>query len=895
MLTVAVLGRVEVRRDCVPAVVPSGLTTTLLVRLALDAGRPVRADRLVDDLWPEGTRRNTLQAKVSQLRRALGDPAALPGGPAGYALAVEPGAVDALEALRLADEGAALLAAGDAAAAAATCRAGVALFATEVLPAAGEAEWARAHRVRLEEARLRLTEDELAARMQLGASGEVTGVLEALVAAHPLRERLWALLVTALYRAGRQSDALAAHRRVARLLAEELGVDPSPELAALERQVLTHDRALAPVARPSAESPVPASGRRASHLGNLPGLTAPLVGRTGEVAALVTALDAHRLLTVTGPAGVGKTRLAVEVARHVDAAHGTWLVRLDTARHPDDIAAVVADAVPFVDGPDLGAGLRGAEALLVLDNCEHLVAGVGALVTRVLDAAPHVRVLVTSQRPLGLDGEVVHPLGPLDEPDAVALFTRHAAARGGTTPATGDDVVRLCRALDRLPLAIELAAARARVLSVAEILARLDDRFALLTDAVAGRPARRRSLAAALAWSYDLLAPDDQRGLWALAAFPDGATLPALEHVLAALPTPISTALDVVGRLVERSLVVVDQSIGSGQPGGTRYRLLDSVRAFARERAAEAGVADVLADAVVGWVQQMAATVAAGVRGPDQAALVARTAAERATVDTALDRARQDDPVTALGIAADLGWAWVLLDDVAGAARLRAARTPDAPRALQARALLLESWIEAMSGDLAAARRALDAGTVLAGDDPQLAAWHAGFVLSQEGRFPEALATLESCRAGYAARGCAWEEGGSALLAAFAHLGRGDTMAGRTACEAAIRILTPLGDTWALLHAEAALGRVAQAEGRYTDAARHHAHAVGSADALGFPGAAALHRAHLGRAQHAAGDPAAVATLRQAADEAERGGDLLAGLRSEDAATGVHERRSQVQ
>ena len=283
--------------------------------------------------------------------------------------------------------------------------------------------------------------------------------------------------------------------------------------------------------------------------------------------------------------------------------------------------------------------------------------------------------------------------------------------------------------------------------------------------------------------------------------------------------------MDVVERLVDRSLVVVDGSI---DPGGAvpRYRLLDSVRAFARERAAEAGVADVLADAVVGWVQQMAATVAAGVRGPDQAALVARTAAERATVDTALDRARQDDPVTALAIAADLGWAWVLLDDVAGAARLRAARTPDAPRALQARALLLESWIEAMSGDLAAARRALDAGTVLAGDDPQLAAWHAGFVLSQEGRFPEALATLESCRAGYAARGCAWAEGGSALLAAFAHLGRGDTMAGRTACEAAIRILTPLGDTWALLHAEAALGRVAQAEGRYTDAARHHAHAV---------------------------------------------------------------------
>ena len=187
-------------------------------------------------------------------------------------------------------------------------------------------------------------------------------------------------------------------------------------------------------------------------------------------------------------------------------------------------------------------------------------------------------------------------------------------------------------------------------------------------------------------------------------------------------------ALDVVGQLVERSLVVVDHPVVYGS-GGTRYRLLDRVRALAPERAAEAGGAGVLADAVVGWVRQMAATVAAGVRGPDQAALVARTAAERATVDAALDRARQDDPVAALRIAADLGWAWVLLDDVAGAARLRAARTPDAPRALQARALLLESWIEAMSGDLAAARHALDAGPTLAGDDPQLAAWHSGFVL----------------------------------------------------------------------------------------------------------------------------------------------------------------------
>src|SRR4051794_17626606 len=262
MLTVEVLGRVEVRRDGVSAPVPSGLTTELLVRLALDAGRPVRAERLVEELWPgtTGIRANTLQAKGSQLRRALGDPAALIGGPEGYTLAVDPGRVDALHALRLADEGVALLAAGNAATAAATCREGLALFGAEVLPAAGAADWVLPHRVRLEEARLRLLEDELAARLALGATGEIVGELESLVAVQPLREGLWALLITALYGAGRQSDALAACRRVARMLSDELGVDPGPELAAPERHGLAPHPALAPA------PPSPAAGRPLRHI-----------------------------------------------------------------------------------------------------------------------------------------------------------------------------------------------------------------------------------------------------------------------------------------------------------------------------------------------------------------------------------------------------------------------------------------------------------------------------------------------------------------------------------------------------------------------------------------------------------------------------------------------------
>ncbi|MGK5115622.1 BTAD domain-containing putative transcriptional regulator [Geodermatophilus sp. CPCC 205506] len=871
MLTVAVLGAVEVRIDGVPAAVPGGRTTELLVRLALDAGRPVRAERLLEDLWPDetGARRNTLQAKVSQLRRALGDPAALTGGPAGYTLAVDPRCVDAVRAVEAADRGAALLASGDAAGAAAACRAGLELFGSEVLPAAGPAAWVLPHRVRLEETRLRLVEDGFAARLASGAATELVGELESHVAAQPLRERSWALLITALYRAGRQGDALAAARRVTRLLAEELGVDPGAELAAVTRQVLAHDPALD---RPTA--PV-----RAPRRGNVPALSAPLVGRADDLSALQASLRTHRLVTLVGPAGVGKTRLATEAARLDDAPDGAWLVRLEGVRGAAELPAALGDVLPGTDAAgDVVGGLRGADLLLVLDNCEHLADAVAGLVAQVLDAAPRIRVLATSQRPLGIDGELLRTVPPLPEEDAVALFAQRAAERRPgfvLTDETAPAVAQLCSSLDCLPLAIELAAARARILTVAEMSRRLDDRFTLLADPTSSRPARRRTLAAALAWSYDLLFPDDQRGLWALAQFPGGATLPAVEHVLAALGVPAGAGLDVVERLVDRSLLDADP----GGPETTRFRLLDSVRAFAADRAAEAGAADVAADAVVAWVAGVAGVVAAQVRGPGQAAAVAVTAAERATIDAALDRARAADPETGLRIAVGFGWAWVLLDDAAAAARLRAAReaADGAPLDLRVTALLLESWLEAMSGDLRRARTTLDAALLLAGDDGPLAdltRWYGAFVLTQEGRAAEALAALERCRGAFAASGADWYAGGALLLAAYAHLALGDTGAGRAACEESIAVLGPLGDAWALLHAEAALGRVAQAEHRFADAARHHGNAAEAAGRLGFAGAAALHLSHLARAQHEAGDPGAASTMRRALAGAEQAGDL---------------------
>lgn len=471
-----------------------------------------------------------------------------------------------------------------------------------------------------------------------------------------------------------------------------------------------------------------------------------------------------------------------------------------------------------------------------------------------LDAAPRVRVLATSQRPLGLAGEVVQPLAPLPDDDAVALFAQRAGERRASftlSAELGPTVARLCRALDCLPLAIELAAARARILTVPEIAQRLDDRFTLLADPTSSRPERSRSLAAALSWSYDLLFPDDQRGLWALAQFPDGATMPAVEHVLIALGVPGGSALDVVDRLVDRSLVTVD----TGGPAATRYRLLDSVRAFAADRAVEARIADTAADAVLGWVAGLAEAVATQVRGSEQARLVAATAAERATIDAALDRARTRDPATGLRVAVGFGSAWVLLDDGAAAAKMCTARIAAeqagaAPRDLRVTALLLESWLEAMPGDLRPARTALDAAIALAGDDDELGdlvRWYGGFVLFQESRAAESLADLQRCRVAYAARGAGWEEGASLLLGAFAHIALGDTAAGRADCEQAIRIITPLGDSWGLLHAENALGRIARA---------------------------AMHLTHLGQAQHELADPAAADTLSRAIAGAELAGDL---------------------
>src|SRR4051812_11009478 len=332
MIAVSVLDAVELHRDGERVAVRGGKTTEVLIRLALEAGVMVRTERLIEDLWADeavGTARNTLQTKVSRLRRALGDAALVTGTSAGYTLEVDPSAVDALEVLRLAAQISAFRSAGDPAAALETADAALAMFKGEILSGAGECDWVIPYRARLEEARLGLSEDGFAARLDLGAAGDVVGDLDRLVNEHPEREGLWSLLMIALYRDGRQADALATYQRARTWLADELGLDPGLLLQQLEQQILAHDASLG----------VPSSTMRRlgpdKPPGNLPSLTAELIGRDLEVAAVARLLESARLVEIVGPGGVGKTALAVATGRALSAdgaaPDGVWLARLETA------------------------------------------------------------------------------------------------------------------------------------------------------------------------------------------------------------------------------------------------------------------------------------------------------------------------------------------------------------------------------------------------------------------------------------------------------------------------------------------------------------------------------------------------------------------------------------
>ncbi|MGW4345526.1 BTAD domain-containing putative transcriptional regulator [Streptomyces sp. NPDC004690] len=645
-----ILGPLDIRTDDGAPVDPGGpRPRALLTLLLLAAGRTVTTEHLTDGLYgaePPAGAANALQSQISRLRRRLGPHAPIEAVPAGYRLAVPPGAVDAHRFARLAAQGRTALAAGDPARAADRLRAALALWRGPALPDLPDAH---AETARLAELRLTAVQDRVEADLALGGGPELVAELRALLADQPLAERLYGQLMRALHAAGRPAEALTVYEDARRALADELGADPSPELSALHLELLRQTR------------PAP-------HRPRLPAQLTGFVGRDGElarIAALLTAPDA-RLVTLTGPGGAGKTRLAVEAARaHPDA----YLVELaplaDGARLPYAVLAALGVREGLrstaVDGLDrLCGALEDREALLVLDNCEHLVEDAARFAGLLLGRCPGVRVLATSREALGITGEVLVPVEPLPAGAAQRLFLERARAvrPGFDGHACVPDV---CRALDGLPLAIELAAARLRTLEPEELAARLDDRFRLLSRGDRTKAPRHRTLRAVVEWSWDLLDAEERELAERLTVFAGSATVRAVREVCGT-PDPE----DLLDSLAEKSFLEV---------AGGRYRMLETIRAFAAEHAARHLDTDALRDAHAAYFLRLAERAQPLLRGGGQLPWLARLAAEHADLDAALRHLASADRAGALRLMALLSWFW----------RLRGLHGEQVPRA---RALL---------------------------------------------------------------------------------------------------------------------------------------------------------------------------------------------------------------
>ena len=679
--------------------------------------------------------------------------------------------------------------------------------------------------------------------------------------------------MVALYRDGRQADALATYQRVRNWLADELGLDPGLQLQQLEHQILVHDPSLG----------VPSSTVRGlgpdRPAGNLPSMSAELVGRETEVAAVADLLADGRLVEIVGPGGVGKTAVAIATGRRLSSSDGVapggvWLARLETAATADDVVDTLVAALNVGGEAALFERLKSSAALVILDNCEHVIDAAAALAVRLLDAAPGVRILCTSQVPLDVDGEVVFELAPLALSDAVELFSRRAnAQRTKRASSEADDAVHeLCRSLDGLPLAIELAAARTKTLSIEEITRRLDDRFNVLSDPTSRRPERRRALKSTIRWSYDLLFPDDQRGLWALATFAGGAPLPAVESVLEALDVPAAAAIDVVGRLASRSLVIVDDEEA---PMTVRYRLLDSIRAFALEAMTDAGLSERAFAAHAAWFADAAGSSTQGVRSSRQAEHLAFARAERANIDAALAWSIVQRPA---GSRSASSTGSVGPGSSSATAEARNGSWPHSTR--PATPHRPETGPTPCCSQGGSKRRPV-ASNSPATTSPPPPTWPTRSTMStckraavttsptscrMHGEFRQAIELTDRSDALYAGLDRPWDQAANWLFAARAAISADDEERSVEAVDHVQHWLRTVDDPWLHVRGEAVLGELARIQHRFDDAVVHLGRAAETSRRLGFLQTEAYQLSSLGRAQCQAGDYHAGSATLQTGD-----------------------------
>ena len=557
-----VLGPLEVWRDGEPVRLGAAKQRALLCLLLIR--REVGRDLLVDALWgerpPKGAR-NTVQVYVSRLRSLLGKDV-IGTTPGGYRLDVEAGALDVQRFESLFREGSDLRAAGDAGGASTVLSEGLGLWRGPAFADLRYEAFVQVEAGRLDELRLACLEERLEAELALGRHAGLVGEMESLILEHPLRERLRRQLILALYRSGRQSEALAQYQSARRMLADELGLEPSPQLRELERLILAHDPGLAAPTVPTVQR------------SNLPLQPTPFIGRERELAAVVELIrdGGRRLVTLTGAGGSGKTRLAIEAASQLAAEYpdGVWWVPLQSIADHELVQPTIATAIDARG--DLAQVIGDQRMILLLDNFEQLLDG-GPATAGLLSSCPNLTLLVTSRERLHVAAEREYNVPPMTETDAVALFDEHAVGRGDT-----ETVAEICRRVDCLPLGVELAAAHTRTLRPEQILRRLDERLSFLAHGPRDAPARQQTLRATIEWSFNLLTDEEQELFALLSVFPEVGDLQAIEAVS---PTARSGSLS---SLVQKSLVRAD---ASGDE--LRYSMLRTIRDYAFSKLEAAG------------------------------------------------------------------------------------------------------------------------------------------------------------------------------------------------------------------------------------------------------------------------------------------------------------------
>ncbi|MER5428860.1 BTAD domain-containing putative transcriptional regulator [Streptomyces sp. NPDC002588] len=672
-LRITLLGDFQASRGDTALPVPGARLQGLVVRLALAGGRAVAQDVLIDAIWaedPPAGPAHALQALVSRVRRAFGSAGDVAQTAGGYRLDVDAPDVDALRFEQLAAAGRDRLRAGDPHAAAAVLGEAVALWGDH--PGAeptAVAAVAPAAATRLAHASAEAVADLADAELSLNRADAAAARLTALLAEHPLHERAAALLMDALDAQGRQAEALALYERVRETLADDLGTDPG---AALRERHLRLLRAERPAPDPARTGP-----------GNLPAPLTSFIGRDDDLVRIGTLLAAGRLVTVLGPGGAGKTRLAVEAARRHrhEYRDGAWMIDLASVTEPAKVGGALLagtglrggamfEARTRVEGDELDIlvdRLGGRESLLLVDNCEHLIDSVAHLVTALLSRCSGLRVLATSREPLAVDGETLVPLGPLALPGpddgverarraaSVRLFTERAAAvRPGfeVDETTLPEVRQVVRGLDGMPLALELAAARLRTLSLPELADGLSDRFRLLTTGSRTALPRHRTLRAVIAWSWELLSEHERTVAERVSILPGGVTQGSAAAVCAGTAVPAADIPELLAGLVDRSLLQL-----APHPG--RHRMLETLREYGTDRLAERGDLGTARDLAADYFAELTARHDPQLRGPGQPAAMRVISAEYDNALAALRR-RCDtgDAPGALALALNLAWYW---------------------------------------------------------------------------------------------------------------------------------------------------------------------------------------------------------------------------------------------